>query len=130
MKKTIIIVVALLVVAGGSFFGGMKYGQSKVSFPAGEFSGRDFPNMINGNASSTKMQGGSFLTGEVVSKDDQSLTIKTSDGSSKIVFFSSSTAVSKTTEGSLSDIEVGKQITVSGSQNSDGSYTAKTIQER
>ena len=47
---------------------------------------------------------------------------------SKIVFFSDSTQISKTTEGSVSDIETGKQIMVSGEQNSDGSYTAKTIQ--
>ena len=36
------------------------------------------------------------------------------------------------TDGSINDIEIGKQIMVSGSQNSDGSYTANTItiQER
>ena len=50
------------------------------------------------------------------------------DGSSKIVFFSDSTEISKTTEGAVDDIEIGKQIMVSGDQNSDGSYTAKTIQ--
>jgi len=50
------------------------------------------------------------------------------DGSSKIVFFSDSTEISKTTEGSMDDIEIGKEIMVTGSQNSDGSYTAKTIQ--
>jgi hypothetical protein len=32
------------------------------------------------------------------------------------------------TEGSINNIEIGKQIMVGGEQNSDGSYTAKTIQ--
>jgi len=64
----------------------------------------------------------------VISKDEKSLTIKLPDGSSKIVFFSDSTEISKTTEGTIDDIEIGKQIMVSGDQNSDGSITAKTIQ--
>jgi len=38
------------------------------------------------------------------------------------------TQISKTVEGKIEDIEIGKQIMVSGDQNSDGSITAKTIQ--
>ena len=72
--------------------------------------------------------GANFLNGEVIAKDEQSLTLKMPDGGSKIVFFSDSTQISKTTEGLINDIDIGKQIMVSGDQNSDGSYTAKTIQ--
>jgi len=73
-------------------------------------------------------QGAGFLSGEVITKDEQNLTLKMPDGSSKIIFFSQSTEVSKMAEGTIDDVEVGKQVMVSGSQNSDGSYTAKTIQ--
>jgi D-Tyr-tRNAtyr deacylase len=69
-----------------------------------------------------------LLSGEVITKDDESLTLKIQDGGSKIVFFSNSTQISKTTNGSIDNIEIGKQITVNGEQNSDGSYIAKTIQ--
>jgi len=31
-------------------------------------------------------------------------------------------------DGSIDDVEIGKQIMVTGEQNSDGSYSAKTIQ--
>ena len=50
------------------------------------------------------------------------------DGGSKIVFFSNSTEISKMTDGLIDDIEIGKQVMVGGDQNSDGSYTAETIQ--
>jgi hypothetical protein len=128
IKKLLIIIIALAVIGGGAFYGGMKYGQSKS--PARQ----NFQNLSQEQRQQL-LQGGTqrgagagFLTGEVIAKDEQSLTLKMSDGSSKIVFFSDSTQISKTTEGSISDIEIGKQIMVSGSQNSDGSYTAKTIQ--
>jgi hypothetical protein len=141
MKKIIPIFVALiLVVGGGAFYGGMKYQQSKGSF--GNLTRQNFQNLseeqrqqlLQGNIGGG-LQGGSerrtasnFLNGEVISKDEQSLTLKMPDGGSKIVFFSDSTEISKTIEGSINDLEIGKQIMVSGEQNSDGSYTAKTIQ--
>ena len=68
-----------------------------------------------------------MLNGEIISNDGESITLKISDDSSKIVFFSDTTKVSKTTEGIISDVAVGKQVMISGTQNSDGSYTAKTI---
>ncbi len=140
-KKIIPIFVALiLIVGGGAFYGGMKYQQSKS--PLGDFSRQNFQNLseeqrqqiFQGNVGGTLQRGAgrgtgaNFLTGEVIDKDEQSLTLKMPDGSSKIIFFSGSTQISKTTEGSINDIEVGKQIMVSGDQNADGSYTAKTIQ--
>jgi hypothetical protein len=140
MKKIIPIIIALVIIGGGAFYGGMKYGQGKS--PLGQFSRQNFQDMsqeerqqlfqgnigedIQGEAG--RGIGADFLTGEVIDKDEQSLTLKMLGGSSKIVFFSDSTEISKTAEGSMNDIEVGKQIMVSGEQNSDGSYTAKTIQ--
>jgi len=138
MKKIIpIIVILILVVGGGAFYGGMKYGQSTRQNFAKQNLDRSSQNSQNLSQEQRQQllqgrtgggAGANFLNGEVIAKDEQSLTLKMSDGSSKIVFFSDSTQISKTTEGSVSDIETGKQIMVSGSQNSDGSYTAKTIQ--
>ncbi|MFH1423506.1 MAG: hypothetical protein ABIG29_00930 [Candidatus Nealsonbacteria bacterium] len=142
MKKTLPIFIALiLVVSGGAFYGGMKYQQSKSSL--GNFSRQNFQNlseeqrqqMFQGNAGASLGQGigsrgagSGFLSGEVIAKDNQSLTLKMTDGSSKIIFFSGSTEISKTAQGTANDIEIGKQIMITGEQNSDGSYTAKTIQ--
>jgi hypothetical protein len=129
MKKIIPILLTLILVVGvGAFYGGMKYGQSKSPSLKNlqNLSQEQRQQLLQGRTG--RGTGANFLNGEVITKDDQSLTLKMSDGSSKIVFFSASTQISKITDGSISDIEIGKQIMVSGEQNSDGSYTAKTIQ--
>lgn len=136
MNKIFLIVI-LLGVVGGAFFGGMQYGQSKNPFSG--FSSQNFQGLsseerqelFQGNVGEGLQRigrGNGFLSGEVIDKDQQTLTLKMADGSSSIVFFSDSTQISKTTEGSVEDVEIGQQIMVSGEQNSDGSYTAKTIQ--
>lgn len=137
IKKLFIIIIVLVVVGGGAFYGGMKYGQNKSLFSRQNFQNLSpeqhqqfLQGSIEGNLprGTGRGVGANFLTGEVIAKDEQSLTLKMQDGSSKIVFFSDSTEISKTAEGSIGDVEVGKQIVVNGDQNSDGSYTAKTIQ--
>src|SRR4030042_3773722 len=143
MKKIIPIFVALiLVVGGGAFYGGVKYQQSNGCFS--NLTRQNFQNLseeqrqqlLQGNIGGSFQRGigggagTNFLNGEVIGKDEQSLTLKMPDGGSKIVFFSGSTKILKTTDGSIDDIGIGEQIMVSGEQNSDGSYTAQTIQER
>ena len=132
MKKNLILVLIVLIIVGmGGFFGGMKYGQSQALKDLTPEKMREIFQQRGGTLF-TQNQGqgqrAGFLSGQVISKDEKSLTIKLADGSTKIVFFSGSTQISKATEGSIDDIEIGKQIMVSGTQNSDGSYTAKTIQ--
>jgi len=128
----IIVILIIIVIGGGAFYGGMKYGQSKS--PLSNLSRQNFQNLSQDQRQQISQgrtgrgAGANFLTGEVIAKDKQSLTLKMPDGGSKIVFFSDSTQISKTAEGTIDDIETGKQIMVSGEQNSDGSYTAKTIQ--
>lgn len=131
--KTLIIsgIVLILIVGAGSFFGGMKYGQSKGS------SNRNFQGMAQqfggpngGQRGSAGVKGGSFINGEVLSKDDKSVTIKLQNGGSKIVLFSDATTIGKTTDGTLTDLEVGKTVMITGTSNTDGSVTAQSIQIR
>jgi len=123
MKKLIpIFIVILLVVAGGAFYGGMKYDQSKTA--------SNLATMRSRNGMTSNRAGGGFVTGEIISKDDKSVTVKLRDGGSKIVFLSSSTEVTKSVSGTLVDLEVGKNISVNGTANSDGSITAQSIQLR
>jgi len=132
MKKTIVLCVLLVLIAGaGSFFGGMKYTQAKNSATRtqqaaarqGGFNGMGRRNGANG-------QNGAFINGEILSKDDKSVTIKLQDGGSKIVLLSGSTTIGKTTDGTVNDLEVGKNVMVNGTNNSDGSVTAQSIQIR
>lgn len=130
-NKVISIIVAVIVIAGISFYGGMQYGKSTStsavfgnrSGQIGQFGGRS--GQGGGRA------GGGFINGDVVAKDATSITVQSKDGSgSKFVFFATSTQIMKTSEGSLSDLTVGKTIMVQGTANPDGSVTAQSIQIR
>ena len=134
-KKTISISLVTLVVAGTlGFFGGMKYAQSKTGTPNGVYTqGSGQRQQQSGQNSIRRMgagQNGGFLSGEVLSKDDKSLTIKMRDNSTKIVILSASTSVGKATAGTLADLQTGQQVTVAGTANPDGSVIAQQIQIR
>ena len=73
---------------------------------------------------------GGAASGEVVSMDTTSLTLKLRDGGSRIVFLGSSTPIMKTTEGALSDITVGSAIIAGGELNPDGSINARSLEIR
>ncbi len=132
MKKILPIILVAIIVGGGVFFAGYKIGQNSNSF-FGRMNG--VPDFI-GSGNGQGLQGGSgfgarnggMVSGEILSKDDSSITIKLRDGGSKIVFYSESTAVNKTIDGVISDLEIGKSVIVSGTTNDDGSVSAKTIQ--
>ena len=152
MNKIIPVVIAVVVVVGGgAFFGGMKYAESKS--PRGGFAQADFQNLQNlspeerqqrlqelganagagfrgGAVGSQRGGGGGLTSGEIISKDEKSVTVKLQDGGSKIIFLSDSTQITKSATGALSDLEVGKNISVNGTANSDGNVTAQSIQLR
>ncbi len=126
--------VIVLLVGGVSFYGGMKYQQGKTPTRFADAAG--FGQMRGGPGGGAAFGGGrggmnsGMVNGDILSKDDKSITVKLRDGGSKIVFFSPTTRIGKTTDGVIADLEVGKQITVTGATNSDGSVTAQMIQIR
>ncbi|MES2059708.1 MAG: hypothetical protein V4438_01625 [Patescibacteria group bacterium] len=125
-KNTIIKIVILLVVAGLSFFGGIKYATSKSSMQnRGGFAGAGSTARFRGGAG-----GGSAAMGQVLSKDNTGITIKLRNGGSQIILMASSTQVMKSVTGSASDIVVGGNVTILGTANSDGSFTANSVQIR
>jgi hypothetical protein len=138
-KRNIIsFVIALFIVAGGAFYGGMVYGQNK-NKKLGNLPRGNFQNMTSEQRQQAMQQFGNgagrpegvlggIVGGEVINKDDKSITIKLRDGGSKIVFYSASTTVDKNVAGATTDLEVGKQVTINGSANSDGSITASNVQ--
>lgn len=132
-KQITFAVITIILVGSGSFYGGMKYSDNKTAqdrtarfsqFGGGVGSGRPGARGTGG------MTNGGFTTGEVLSQDDKSITLKTRDGSSKIVFFSNTTAVAKSEAGTLADVKTGETVMISGTSNQDGSITAQSIQLR
>ena len=126
----IIIVSSILIVASG--LGGFKYGQSKVPNLRQSQLGAvgSFGSQAGGVTRRSLASGGVVAMGDIIKKDDQSLTLKLRDGGSKIVWYSSSSEVSKMAIGNASDLAVGEVVSVTGTANSDGSLVAKTIQLR
>jgi hypothetical protein len=143
MKKILPIFIAIIIVVGaGAFYGGMKYGQSKSPATA-RAAGGEFANLSPEERQARMQQfgagtggqrgtqaGGGFTAGEILSKDDKSVTIKLPDGGSKIIFFSDTTQIIKSSAGSSEDLKTGENITVNGKANQDGSVTAQSIQLR
>lgn len=133
MNKTLLsILVTAVVIGGASFYGGMKYSQSAAvaSFRQGGGGGnRQFAGGGLRSGTGGGMRG-DVAAGEILSKDDKSVTVKLRDGGSKIIFLSGSIEVSKFVQGSAGDLSVGDTVVINGKQNQDGSLTAETIQLR
>ncbi len=126
MKKYIVHIV-WIVVAIVAFVGGLYYGKATAS-PS--FAGRGAFASSTRNGTGRAGSGGGFVTGQVTSKDAQSLTVQLPNGNSEIVFYSSSTSVIKPSSASVSDLTPGTSVMIGGTQNPDGSVTAQTIQVR
>ncbi len=135
MKTHYVVLMVVAALALGAV-GGMQYEKSVAakapanarSFAAGSRGGSGVANqsgqqgMLRGGAN-----GGGFVMGEVLSSDDKSLTVKTADGGSTIVYFSPTMSVRKAEAGTLSDLAVGQQVVVNGKSSTDGTLSADTI---
>jgi len=133
-SKTIAIVTIIAMAVGvGGFFAGAEYQKSKS--PVAKFTpdrnDRTMQGQRAGGQNNIRTNDGeTFETGEITAKDDKSITLKTRDGSSKIIFFSESTSVGKTIDGANSDLGVGQTVMVNGKADASGILTARVIQIR
>ena len=117
-------IILIIVVGAGAFYAGVKYQQSQ----KGSFNGRFGNFRIMGGNNGTGRLGLRPVSGQITAADDKSITVKLTDGSSKIVLLSSSTVYLKSSTGSKSDLKTGDRVAVFGNDNSDGSVTAQNIQ--
>jgi hypothetical protein len=134
MKPMYVIIIAI-VVAAAAFYGGLTYEKGKVASSFASAGGR-FGSRYGGGQGG--FQGGGTgaggasgmmrpISGQIVSTGSNTITVKLSDGSSKIVDLSSQTKINKTTQGTVSDLTTGQQVTTFGTANSDGSITAQAV---
>ena len=137
MKNTSVIlpIILVLVGLGAGFFGGYQYrnyvlNKTRAGFAGGAGAQRFVAGGTRG-ANGTRTGGAGFggaVTGSILSIDTGSMTVKMSDGSTKIVLLSGSTTYSNTVSAAQTDLKVGSQVAAFGTANSDGSVTATSIQ--
>lgn len=135
MQKNQYILVGVVAVVAGAigFLGGHTIGLNKnknVVTRQGQFMQARGSGGGTGGARLFARAGSGFIGGEVLNVDEKSITVKSQDGGSKIVFLSASTTVGQFTSGSANDLAVGKNVMVNGTANSDGTITAQSIQIR
>jgi hypothetical protein len=132
------VAVVVIAVGVGCFFGGkavgggtptlaeaMKVIQSQGGNGANGATSGSMPSF--GQRGANGGSGGGMVSGSIIASDSTSITVKDSSGNTKIVLFGKSTTISKSETGSTSDLVVGKEVTVNGTSNTDGSVTASRI---
>ena len=130
-KNTMMMVaiVLIIVAAVGGFLGGTMYQKNQAPFGlmganggagrSGNFAGRFAQGGANANFRPVR--------GQILNMDTNSLTVKMTDGSTKLVVLSSKTVYSKSATAALSDLKSGDTVNVVGTQNPDGSVTASDV---
>ena len=131
MKKNWLWIASCLACALVFFFIGLSVGKGTASQTTSRGSGTFTGSSTRGGYGGTR-SGGGFTSGQITAKDAQSITLQLPNGNSEVVFYSTSTSITKMTATSLTsdDIAVGTQVMIGGTQNSDGSLTAQSIQIR
>ena len=126
-NKNLVLIISFVLVAviafySGTFFGGNKSATKGTgNFANGQFSG------VNGTQRGVRAGNGGAVSGVVLSKDANSITVKLRNGGSSIVFYGANSKFMKSVSGSSDDVLVGSNVLVSGTPNSDGSITAESI---
>jgi hypothetical protein len=150
MKTVVIsaIVAVLVIVVGvGAFFVGNNHGQQQAQNIRNDFlrarqGGAGAPNGAPGQAGQNG-QGGQFgqngqpagpvgrpaAFGTVKSVNGNTIVVTQQDGSTVTVTVDSQTAIQKTTNGTISDIQPGERVTVLSDQTG-STVTARSIQLR
>lgn len=117
-----------MVVVG--FFAGMQFSNYQRQQSRGNYAAQG-GNNGTGNGQFGTRNGASRrpgVSGDVISLDTNSATVKLQDGSTKIVILTSSTNYVNTSTASKNDLKVGQRINAFGTVNSDGSLTASNVQ--
>jgi hypothetical protein len=139
----VIAVLILVVAAGGAFYAGTKVGENRVlqdpaSFlqrlrpEGGQSPGRFFGQQgtpVPGQTPQPGFRGGQGLggtLGTIEEVDGNTLILSTQEGTVRVET-TDTTLIEKYASVQVGDLKVGEQVVVSGSENSDGSLTARSI---
>lgn len=138
----LVTIILIIIVGGVAFLGGIKYQQNKtVRLAQSQFGGANNPfsgrnrNQTGGtgvNPSSVgvgqRRMGNGQVVGEITDVTDNSITVKSNDGNSKIILLSDKTSFNQASTAAKTDLKVGEKVMVFGTPNSDGSVSGTNIQ--
>jgi subtilase family serine protease len=131
MKNNLISILIVAVVVGAvCFFAGMQYQRSQRQAFGGQFAANGQRAGNTGQFQGVTNRAGGLrpVNGEIVASDNNSITVKLQDGSSKIILVDSKTQINKAATATKSDLKNGEKVVVFGQENSDGTVTAQSIQ--
>lgn len=126
LKTALIAVLTAILVGAVAFYGGVKYGQS--TGRSSGLAGRAGLGATGANGANAARLRGGFADGTILSADAKSITVKQADGSTKTIYFDSTSRVVRSSEATLTDLTKGANVAVQGTAASDGSITARSIQ--
>lgn len=134
MNRIVMIVLAvviLLAVSGASFYGGMLYGEGRAQSArtaVGRFT-------FGAPGDSNNGQGGQFgqglrggVFGQISEIGDGYLVVTDNNGKQTKVAVTDTTLIEKNASVKLTDLSTGDPVIVSGSEGSDGVFTARSVQ--
>ena len=124
-------VIGAAVLAVALFGGGFAAGKTIGTTPAASASGQAGRGQrAFGSGAPGAANNGGLISGQVLAVGDGTLTVQLDQSQgSRIVLVSASTRVTRTTETdvALSSLKAGEQVTVVGTQSSDGTVSATTV---
>ena len=132
-NKLFTLLIVAVVVGAAAFFGGMQFQKTQVvasaGFTAPNGSQRFMQGEKGGTAGNRMFASGQNapVSGEIISADDASITVKMQDGSTKIVILSDKTTINKSSTAVKTDLKTGEKVTAFGTKNADGSITAQMV---
>jgi hypothetical protein len=130
MKNNIFlsIVVGVLVFSSGFFAGTTFQKSKKVNFPQSLTSrqGNGVPIQSGTSIKNGNSRNGVPMEGNVISIDDNSITVQGNNGSNNIILLSRDTKINITSEGTTDDLKVGLEVMIIGN-TTNGALTAQSI---
>jgi hypothetical protein len=131
-KNLIIAVVVTAIIAGGiGFAGGRQVAEKRKVTQDGNMITGDQSDRTGrfGSPSKSPNRGirGGFVSGQIISRDATSMTVKLPDGNTRIVFLGANLEVTAYSSSTQAALVVGSHVRVSGETADAGALTARRV---
>ncbi|HUW11907.1 MAG TPA: DUF5666 domain-containing protein [Anaerolineae bacterium] len=137
-----LIIIGVLILLAGSFYGGMVFGEQRAQadlpeafrermaqFGQGEPAAPGAVEGQLGQGGFGRLGGqGGGLFGQIEEINGDTIVVTGFDGQQTVVQITDTTLIEKYASVTASELAPGEQVTVSGSENEDGSITARSVQ--